>query len=406
MNHQHHAAGSHNLPARLAGANFPPPSTDPHDFVFVGPPAAGHTWSYGLVVPVNGGGGYLPGAEFWLLNGVDGTATRYINLGTAAACRFVLLTGSGLGARVVTVGAGGQYSSIDAGLTAAAALVPSAASPVVILVLPGTYTEKNTIALSDIALVGLDRDKCVLQFDYHEDGIGAHGVGKSTLDVYNAAGCLRVVISDLTIKNTYADDVGGYGPAFSFNGWSTGIVRNCCIGGNGGRDICSVHDESQVDFVNCTIEQYRAASPASHALWLHEHGSARMYGGSYRVLGAGDGPQFQTNLGVVAGGGEARLDGVRFQFANAANHILASVDDAELLEMRHCTANANNWPPAVQNATVTVVSHNVGFGPTRSATLQVVPGSAPASPVEGEHYYDSGTHKEYVWDGSAWQALW
>jgi hypothetical protein len=32
--------------------------------------------------------------------------------------------------------------------------------------------------------------------------------------------------------------------------------------------------------------------------------------------------------------------------------------------------------------------------------------AAPTATFEGEHYYDTTTHKEYVWDGTTWQALW
>lgn len=32
--------------------------------------------------------------------------------------------------------------------------------------------------------------------------------------------------------------------------------------------------------------------------------------------------------------------------------------------------------------------------------------SAPSAVEEGEHYYDTTTHKEYVWNGTSWNALW
>lgn len=32
--------------------------------------------------------------------------------------------------------------------------------------------------------------------------------------------------------------------------------------------------------------------------------------------------------------------------------------------------------------------------------------AAPASPVEGQGYYDTVTHKARVYDGTAWQDLW
>ena len=35
-------------------------------------------------------------------------------------------------------------------------------------------------------------------------------------------------------------------------------------------------------------------------------------------------------------------------------------------------------------------------------SLVLTPTTAPASPVEGETYYDSSTNKVRTWDGSAW----
>ncbi len=32
--------------------------------------------------------------------------------------------------------------------------------------------------------------------------------------------------------------------------------------------------------------------------------------------------------------------------------------------------------------------------------------AAPATPVEGQSYYDTTTHHAYTWDGAAWQAWW
>ncbi|WP_372732228.1 hypothetical protein [Novosphingobium sp.] len=39
-------------------------------------------------------------------------------------------------------------------------------------------------------------------------------------------------------------------------------------------------------------------------------------------------------------------------------------------------------------------------------SLALTPTTAPASPVEGETYYDSGTKKVRTWDGTAWQNHW
>lgn len=32
--------------------------------------------------------------------------------------------------------------------------------------------------------------------------------------------------------------------------------------------------------------------------------------------------------------------------------------------------------------------------------------AAPVNPTEGQAYYNKATHKAYVWDGTAWNALW
>ena len=68
---------------------------------------------------------------------------------------------------------------------------------------------------------------------------------------------------------------------------------------------------------------------------------------------------------------------------------------------------------ATLNSEVGTLTTDVGTLNTEVAALQAPTiikftplASAPASPSEGWAYYDSTTHKLFVYDGTTWQACW
>lgn len=68
------------------------------------------------------------------------------------------------------------------------------------------------------------------------------------------------------------------------------------------------------------------------------------------------------------------------------------------------TANRSDWPRLASQIVNKLVNRvRVLESPS---TFTLTPGTAPASPVEGQTYYDATAHKMKCWDGTTWQAFW
>lgn len=63
-----------------------------------------------------------------------------------------------------------------------------------------------------------------------------------------------------------------------------------------------------------------------------------------------------------------------------------------------------DWPRRVANA-INALARNV-LTLQQPKTTAYQPTTEPTDPVEGLAYYDSGTHKLRVYDGTTWQDAW
>lgn len=66
-----------------------------------------------------------------------------------------------------------------------------------------------------------------------------------------------------------------------------------------------------------------------------------------------------------------------------------------------------DWPRLTADA-VNGIQNALGRASIQTVTLSIVltPTTPPASPVEGETYYDSSLNKIRTWDGTAWNNHW
>jgi hypothetical protein len=137
-------------------------------------------------------------------------------------------TGSALAQRVVVAQSGGDYTSISAAL---AAISPSASSPYVIDVMPGTYTENITMK-SYVHLRGAGRDVTTL-------------TGSSSSPIISIDSLTNVAISGLTVS-------GGTGTeGIAVTGGATAYIFNNTIRDHGVNGI--INDNSDVKILNNII---------------------------------------------------------------------------------------------------------------------------------------------------------
>lgn len=131
------------------------------------------------------------------------------------------------------------FVTIGAAITAAAALLPTAANRIAIIVWPGTYNEQIVLANDYVDLIGVNRDSCVVSF--------ANGAGAASLLVTADA----VRIERMTFLDTGAG--GGYPGHFSSaTGAARASVHDCAFWA-GANAHTLIDDDSYVDFTRCTF---------------------------------------------------------------------------------------------------------------------------------------------------------
>jgi len=157
--------------------------------------------------------------------------------------------GSALHENVLIVAkSGGDYTTIQDAIDAAA-------SGDVILIAPGTYDETiNWTAKSDIHLVGISRDACIITRNFAQPGAASLGDGTFNWSNSNAS------IQNLTIRNTAA---APNATIALYLGSGTKYIRNCLFYG-AGRDIVTCGSGTNY-FNDCRI--YNTA--AGHVVWIY-----------------------------------------------------------------------------------------------------------------------------------------
>jgi len=182
---------------------------------------------------------------------------------------------------VVDPDGSGDYTSI-------ADAVAAASGGEVIWITPGTYTLGSRLTVNKaVALVGAYREKCIIQMDNVIEGAMGYTNGVVNLSVANAA------LENLTIKNTGNGGPTNTTPAVIASAGRADI-RNCYIGGNGGRDIFNMLNTADVYCHNVTVEQYKEASSASHLIWVCNSANLTFEHGKIMVKGTGSGPNLAT----------------------------------------------------------------------------------------------------------------
>ena len=270
---------------------------------------------------------------------------------------------------------GGDYATVSDGVTAASA-------GDVVLVYPGTYTITSAITIEKpISVVGIDREKCIIQ----REQVGVGGAGYINAGVFglNASG---VNLANLTIKNTGDgyDEVGGTTDATMalVASGGSGVIENCYIGANGGRDILSILYNSDYTFRNCTVEQYQKDSIASHPVWVCNSASLKMERCIISILGSGGGPQIDTT------------GDVSFNYCSInANLYFLDIDSCDVLTILYCnmqisskfdTENYNtliwNFNKAYIDADTVKINKDVTFNWTQPG-YQFLLGAGCVTPV-------------------------
>lgn len=154
-----------------------------------------------------------------------------------------------LNSRVLVVGVGGNYADIPSALTAAALLTPTAASRVVVYLLPGTHvlTANQTFpAFTD--LIGFDRDACIISatgatagkllyslnvtfanftFNYATTGAGAQYAIDRAAGIVNDTTGSRFRLQNVVVSFTNVNS-GTAGACLRIQGSSTYIEMHDC----------------------------------------------------------------------------------------------------------------------------------------------------------------------------------
>jgi len=265
-------------------------------------------------------------------------------------------------ANIVKVAKSGTtYSSIQAAIDASN---PTAENPVVILIYPGTYTEQVLITKSYISLVGVDRERCIIQRDHVETE--ALDYGDATINIHTAYS--NILIKDLTIKNIGDGDGSNVTCAFLCYGQDV-IVDNCYLGGNGGRDTCAILGSADVVLKNDTqIEQYKTGSNASHPIWVCNDANITMYDSIVKVSGTGSGIQLNTT-------GNCIFRNCYFIFANTSAGCIDAAN-VNTLEWWGCKTNGatllsgTNYSTLVENFSdlANVTTENIEIDGTAEIT--------------------------------------
>lgn len=168
----------------------------------------------------------------------------------------------------------------------------SESKPYVVLVYPGVYVETNGVQLtkSYISIVGVNKKDCIVE---RSNSVTTLGYNSGTINLRSP----NCSLSNLTIKNTEEND-GSKATAAVITSSGDAAIYNCYIGGNGGRDILSVLNTSELICRGVIVEQYRSVSTASHMIWVANSASIDFqYGEVY--CGSGGGPQFNTTGNVT-----------------------------------------------------------------------------------------------------------
>ena len=153
------------------------------------------------------------------------------------------------GNTLVVAKSGGDYTTIQAAVNAATA-------GMTVLVYPGTYAEQVSVEKSDISIVGVDREKCIISR-------ASSGVGGDLMTVKiglnDSADLSGIVLSNLTIKNTAAWGAGTAQEALSVgvtsgSGTHTTEVKiyNCAFYGY--QDTIFAYPKSTLTLQGCLID--------------------------------------------------------------------------------------------------------------------------------------------------------
>ncbi len=183
----------------------------------------------------------------------------------------------------------GDFSSIQTAIDSAKD--SSNKKPYAILIYPGIYNEIVSLKKNYISLVGLDKKKVRIELNHATSGSTPHRNDA----IVNVTG-KEVNICNLSIRNTLENDGSGVTPAVHYKNGATGVIYNCYIGGNGGRDILDILWGAKVKCYFVTVEQYNSSSRASHPVWVATSGASLTFlFGQVINTGQGGGMQFQTN---------------------------------------------------------------------------------------------------------------
>jgi hypothetical protein len=213
---------------------------------------------------------------------------------------------------LIVAKSGGQYTTIQGA-------VDAASDGYTILIYPGTYTLSSAITCTkSVGIVGVDRDKCIIEMVNAK--VGAIGYGDGVINLQSGT----IAISNLTIRNTEATTGVNTSPVILTTS-GTITLRNLYLGGNGGRDVLCVLGTTSMVCDNVQVDQYNAGSSAEHVIWVATSASLVFERGKCTTAGTGGGVQIDTSGDVT----------FRYTYFNSTSYVIDS-DACDVLTVEFC----------------------------------------------------------------------
>lgn len=131
-------------------------------------------------------------------------------------------------------------------------------------------------------------------------------------------------------------------------------------------------------------------------------------GGSLRLWGSADGYRIRMDSGTEFSHGPVNGYAIKMTMLNLAGrgYVWGADGVAPVVAFEAATGKAAFKGEVATSTTLRGAALAVTTAVTGGAKDWGKLASAPTPTGEGDEYYDTVTHKKYVWDGSAWQACW